>query len=129
MEPVRVLVVDNDPEFGRSTVQFLSTEPRIEIVGRSASAADALRHAAETHPHLVLIRWDPPDVDALAATRQLKAQPHPPLVAVLCPLNNGEYRAAVEAAGADGAVATSEMGTQLLPLIFRLVATRHRDPE
>ena len=120
MTLVRTLLVDDSPEFLGAAARFLATDPEIEIVGYALSARKAIEEVARLQPDLVLMDVAMPEMNGFVATRQLKERPNPPRVIVLTLYDNDEYRAQAQSAGADGFVAKSEFGTQLLPLIHTL---------
>jgi DNA-binding NarL/FixJ family response regulator len=117
---VRTLLVDDSPEFLGAAARFLAADPQIEIVGSALSARQAIEEAARLRPDLVLMDIAMPEMNGFAATRHIKEQPNPPRIIVLTLYDNDEYRAQAQAVGADGFVAKSEFGTQLLPLIHTL---------
>ena len=51
---IRTLLVDDIPEFLKTTAEFLSIEPRIEIIGQASSGEEALQQVASLAPDLVL---------------------------------------------------------------------------
>jgi DNA-binding NarL/FixJ family response regulator len=120
MTLVRTLLVDDSPEFLGAAARFLATDPQIEIVGHALSARKAIEEVARLQPDLVLMDVAMPEMNGFAATRHIKERSNPPRVIVLTLYDNDEYRAQAQAAGADGFVAKSEFGTQLLPLIHTL---------
>ena len=120
MSPLRVLLVDDNHDFLESAARFLSAYPCLEIVGWTFSGRDARELVARLQPDLVLMDLTMPGMNGLEATRQIKALPGAPCVVILTLYDNSEYREAAEAAGADGFVTKSELGTQLLPLIRTL---------
>ena len=120
MSPLRVLLVDDSQDFLESAARFLSAYPSLEIVGWTFSGRDARELVARLQPDLVLMDLTMPGMNGLEATRQIKALPGAPSVVILTLHANHEYRVAAEAAGADGFIAKSEFGTQLLPLIHTL---------
>ena len=120
MSPLRVLLVDDSHDFLESAARFLSAYPCLEIVGWTLSGRDAQELVARLQPDLVLMDLSMPGMNGLEATRQIKALPGAPCVVILTLYDNREYREAAEAAGADGFVTKSELGTQLLPLIRTL---------
>jgi PAS domain S-box-containing protein len=120
--PIRILLVDDSPGFLQSAASFLSADPLFEIVGLALSGRDALEQVAQLHPDLVLMDLAMPEMNGLEATRHIKAQPGGPRVVILTLHDNPEYQAAAQAVGADGFVAKSEFGAQLLPLIHGLFA-------
>jgi DNA-binding NarL/FixJ family response regulator len=115
-------LVDDDKDFLDSAAHFLAGHPEIEVVGRASSGRCALEQVPLLKPDLVLMDWTMPEMNGLEATRQLKAQPDGPRVILLNLHDNSEYRAAAQAAEADGFVAKSDLGLQLLPLIHTLFA-------
>ena len=120
MFPIRVLLVDDSPEFLESATRFLSTDHQIKIVGRALSGAEAIEQVALVQPDLVLMDWAMPGMNGLEATSHIKARPGAPSVVILTLYDNVEYRVAAQAAGADGYVTKSEFGTALLPVIHTL---------
>jgi DNA-binding NarL/FixJ family response regulator len=124
---VHVLLVDDNLEFLETAARFLSAVPHVEIVGHALSGRDALEQVALLHPDLVLMDLAMPEMNGLEAARHIKAQPDAPRVIILTLYDNPEYRAVAGAVGADGFVAKSEFGTQLLPLIHKPFANPPRD--
>lgn len=118
--PIRLLMVDDSPEFVDLAVHFLSTEPSIEIVGRASSGQAALELVAELCPDLVLMDVAMPEMNGLEATRLIKARPGPPRVVILTLYDNPEYHAGAITAGADGFIPKWELGPSLLALIYSL---------
>ena len=124
MSPIRVLLVDDSLEFLQAASHFLSSDPRIEVVGQFLYAGDALNHVQDLCPDLVLMDLAMPIINGLEATRRIKAQNRPPRVIILTMYDNKEYYSASKAAMADGFVTKSEFGVQLLPLILNMFAER-----
>lgn len=122
---VQILLIDDNPQFLSSAARFLSANTQFLVVGCILSGQDGLHQADQLQPDLVLVDLVMPEMGGLEVTRQLKARPDAPLVVVLTLHDNPEYRAAAEAAGADGFVPKSEFGTQLQPLICSLFDTSH----
>ena len=120
MLPIRILLVDDSPEFLETATRFLSADARIEIAGRALSGADAIEQVARVHPDLVLMDWGMPGMSGLEATHRIKAGPGAPGVVIVTLHDDIEYRGAAQAAGADGYVTKSEFGQALFPLIHAL---------
>ncbi len=119
---MRILLVDDNPKFLETASRFLSVVPEVEVVGCVVSGRAAVEQAQQLQPDLVLMDLVMPEMDGLAATREIKAQPDAPRVIIVTLHNHQEYRAAAEAVGADGFLSKSEFGAQLLPLIRGLFA-------
>jgi DNA-binding NarL/FixJ family response regulator len=124
MAPIRILLADDNPEFLHAATNFLATDPQLEIVGQARSGQQARDQVSDLQPRLVIMDLAMPGTSGLEATRQIKTQANPPYVIILTLYDNAEYRAEAERMGADGFVAKSDMGTELLPLIHTLCNNR-----
>jgi len=92
----------------------------IELVGCSLTGAEAIEQTKFLAPDLVLMDIAMPDMNGLDATRRIKELENPPRVIILTLHDNLEYRMASQAAHADGYIAKSEFGAELLPQIHLL---------
>lgn len=117
MDLIRTLLVDDSREFLRAASQFLSGDPSIEVVGKCLTAKEAVQQAANLSPDLILMDLAMPDMNGLEATHLIKGQDDPPRVIILTMHDNPEYRQASQAAQADGFVAKSDFGVELMPII------------
>ena len=120
MTPIRIVLVDDNPEFLHAASNFLATDPQLKIVGQARSGREALDQAVALQPHLVVMDLAMPGTNGLEATRQIKTQSDPPYVIILTLYDNPQYQAEAKRVEADGFVAKSDLGTRLLPLIHRL---------
>jgi two-component system NarL family response regulator len=74
MEPIRVLLVDDHQLFRRGVASLLSGREDIEVVGEASNGAEAVERARELMPDVILMDIKMPELDGLAATKQLKAE-------------------------------------------------------
>jgi len=119
MSRLKVLLVDDNPEFLEVAADFLSQHPGMEIVGLARSGRQALQMAAELSPHLVIMDLSMPEMNGLEATRRIKTLPPPAPYVVILTLHEGaEFRSSAQGAGADNFVTKSEFGDLLVPLIL-----------
>ena len=118
--PIRILLVDDSPEFLRALSRFLSKDPEIQIVDRAFSAQDALEKMSRSPVDLVLMDIAMPGTNGLEATRWIKAQANAPRVLILTLYDGNEYQAAAKAVCADGFVSKAASDDKLLPLIYTL---------
>jgi DNA-binding NarL/FixJ family response regulator len=118
--PIRVLLVDDSPNFLRSAARFLSADPMIEVVGHALSGHAALEQVAALRPDLVLMDMTLPEANGLEVTRRIMAQQDAPRVVMLTLHDNDEYRTAAKEAGASGYVPKGQMGEALFSLIHNL---------
>lgn len=129
MTTIRTLLVDDSREFLESVKQFLAGHRRFEIVGEARSGGEALALVDALRPDLALIDLRMPGLNGLEATRCLKARPGAPCIIITTLYDNPEYRAAALAACADGFIAKSELGAQLLTLVECLFSGRGQSEE
>ena len=119
--PARILLVDDSPYFLWVVASWLSTIDEIEVVGHASSGREALEQVDELGPDLVLMDLVMPEMGGLEAMRRLAARPRRPRVILISVHDDEEYRAAADAAGADGFVCKSELKEKLLPLLRSLL--------
>jgi chemotaxis signal transduction protein/CheY-like chemotaxis protein len=119
---MRVLLVDDNPEFLKAAERILKAAPRVEVVGRARSGGEALGQIRARQPELVIINWSLPDLNGLEATRRIRELPNPPRVLIQSPHDYPEYLRAAREAGAEGFIPRSEFGKKILSFIEYLTA-------
>ncbi len=122
----RILLIE-DNAVNRRLAQFLLKSQGYEVwdVG---SAAEAFALLKERHPDLILMDIQLPEMDGLAATRQLKANPltrEIPVVAVTSYAMKGDETKAADA-GCDGYVTKPIDKKLFLETVARTLAERER---
>jgi DNA-binding NarL/FixJ family response regulator len=95
-----VLIVDDRPRSRDGLRVLLSTCPGVEVVGEAENGRQAIDLVAQRRPDVVLMDVRMPGMDALVATRAIKAR-WPEVRVVILTLYSG-HRADAMAAGADG---------------------------
>ena len=71
-EKVRVLVVDDDPNFVEAARAMLAADQRLEVVGEAGSGEEAVAKAAALHPRVVAMDVVMPGLDGLEAARMIR---------------------------------------------------------
>lgn len=124
MRTIRILLVDDNASFLEAAARYLASDKKIEIVGQLSSSLEAMDQFHSLQPDLIIMDLAMPTINGLEATRSIKAQPNAPRVIILTLHDNPEYRSASQAVLADGFVAKSEFGAQLIPLIHSLFSAQ-----
>jgi DNA-binding NarL/FixJ family response regulator len=123
MDPVSVLLVDDNPTFLRIATRFLQEHYRDEVVvvGTAGGGQEALIKARDLRPQVILLDLAMPDLPGLEAIPRLRAAlPEVGIIALTVHNSNG-YRQAALAAGADEFVSKANLSTDLLPAIRRVM--------
>jgi DNA-binding NarL/FixJ family response regulator len=102
MEPIQVLLVDDEPRVLRGLRMRLGLETDIRVVGDAGDGATAVDLAALLSPHVVLMDVNLPGIDGISATREIAARV--PQAAVVM-LSLQDDQGTIERALAAGAVA------------------------
>ena len=97
------LVIVDDHELTRESLQnMLSDEPDIEIVGQAANGRQALLLCSRLRPDLILMDVRMPEMDGLAATKEIKQRYPETSVMMLTMHENPDYLLEALKAGAAG---------------------------
>jgi two-component system, NarL family, nitrate/nitrite response regulator NarL len=113
---MKILLVDDSPFFLKAATRFLSELGTVTALATAHNGADAVRAVLRERPDLVLIDLNMPGMSGLAAVRRIKAVA-PELRVVVVSLNeSSDFRAAAEAAGADGYIAKRDFATGVVAL-------------
>jgi RNA polymerase sigma factor (sigma-70 family) len=100
---VRVLVADDQALVRAGFRKILEADAEIEVVGEAADGVEAVERALELEPDVVLMDIRMPELDGIAATRQLAERTsNGPRVLVLTTFGLEEYVYEALRAGASG---------------------------
>ena len=120
-QKIRVLVVDDDPDFVEAAKVSLASDRRIEVVGGAGSGEEAVRQAAALRPAVVAMDVVMPGLDGIEATRLIrKDQPECRVVLVSGSIfadRGDEGDEAARAAGASAYVVKSRAVLDLAEVV------------
>ena len=102
MDVIRVLLVDDDALVRSGLRMMLAGAGAIEVVGEADDGRGVLGAIDLHRPDVVLMDIRMPQVDGIAATRLVRAQPDPPQVIVLTTFDADELVLRALQAGAAG---------------------------
>jgi DNA-binding NarL/FixJ family response regulator len=100
--PVRVLLVDDDDLMRAGLRAVLSSDERVEVVGEAGNGRDAVKQVHALRPDLVLMDVRMPDLDGIAATREVLAASPEVKVVILTTFEEDDYIFGALNAGASG---------------------------
>jgi len=79
-EPMRALIVDDEPPARARLRRLLEEIPDVSVVGEAANGREALEMCASLEPDVVLLDVRMPGMDGIEAARHLSALDDPPAV-------------------------------------------------
>jgi DNA-binding NarL/FixJ family response regulator len=98
----RVLIADDDDLVRAGLVELLSNDATIEVVGQASTGREAVARARRLAPDVVLMDVRMPDLDGIAATRELTRAVPEVSVLILTTFEQDEYVFGAMRAGASG---------------------------
>ncbi len=102
MTKIRVMLVDDHAVLRAGVRMLIGSQADMEVVAEADNCRDALHHAAELRPDVMLLDLTLPDGSSLQAIEQLQSLPDSPRVLVLTMHDDPAYVRAALAAGATG---------------------------
>ncbi|MFR9731564.1 response regulator [Saccharopolyspora sp. MS10] len=123
-EPIRVVLVDDEPMVCAHLRTILGSAPDIEVVGDAQDGAAAVEAVVRHRPRVVLMDLRMPGVDGLIATERIRELPEPPAVVALTTFDADQYVLRALRAGASGFLVKSTPPEDLIGLV-RVAADGH----
>jgi DNA-binding NarL/FixJ family response regulator len=128
VEPISVLLVDDNPAFLRIATRFLQEHNDIAVIGAADGGEEALALAQDLQPDVVLIDLAMPGLSGLATIPLLRAMLPEVGIIALTVLDIKSYRQAALEAGANGFVPKASLNTDLPPTIRRVAQADPSQP-
>jgi RNA polymerase sigma factor (sigma-70 family) len=121
-EPVRVLIVDDDDLMRAGLEAVLSSDETIDVVGEASNGRTAVQRVLELRPDVVLMDVRMPDLDGIAATREVVAASPEAKVVILTTFEQDDYIFGALSAGASGFLLKRTSPEDLLAAIHNVAA-------
>ena len=122
--PVRVLIADDHRLFAEALEAVLSSEARIDVVGRASDGGEAVELARRLQPDLVILDISMPVLDGFEAAAALQGLQHPPAVLMLTGSNASEDIDRARRAGAKGYITKDAIAARLVDAIITAAGAR-----
>lgn len=127
MEPLKILVVDDDARVRGIIRSFVSSRPGLNVCGEAADGMESIDKTRANRPDLVLMDVTMPRMNGLDATRILRSE-FPELEVILVSQNDPciVSRQAADV-GARGYCSKSDLRRDLVPMIERALERRNNN--
>jgi DNA-binding NarL/FixJ family response regulator len=118
----RVLIADDDALMRAGLAAVLSSDPSIQVVGEASSGREAVAFARVRNPDVVLMDVRMPDLDGIAATRQLTSAVPAARVLILTTFEEDDYIFGGLRAGASGFLLKRTRPEELIAAVHTIAA-------
>jgi DNA-binding NarL/FixJ family response regulator len=120
--PVRVLLVDDDDLMRAGLEAVLSSDETIDVVGEAGDGRSAVQMAESSRPDVVLMDVRMPNLDGIAATREVLAVSPEIRVAILTTFEQDDYIFGALSAGASAFLLKRTRPEDLIAAIHTIAA-------
>ena len=117
MGAITLMLVDDHDVVRTGLRSFLESQGGFQVVAEARNGSEALEHAVETHPAIILMDITMPSMDGLEATRQLKKLCPTSQVLALTVHDDKQYFMEMLAAGASGYLTKQAAADELVAAI------------
>lgn len=117
---IRVLLCDDHAMFRQGLRSILEIEQSLRVIGEAATGREAVRYALETRPDVVLMDIQMPELDGVAATKEILAEDGDAKVIILTMYRQDHYVFEAIKAGARGYLLKDADANDLIDAIRRV---------
>jgi DNA-binding NarL/FixJ family response regulator len=118
----RVLIADDDDLMRAGLAELLSGDPSIEIVGEASTGREAIERSSRVDPDVVLMDVRMPDLDGIAATRELTCKAPRVRVLILTTFEQDDHVFGALRAGASGFLVKRTRPEELIAAVHTIAA-------
>jgi DNA-binding NarL/FixJ family response regulator len=118
----RVLIADDEDLMRAGLIELLIADPEIEIVGQASTGREAVERARVLAPDVVLMDVRMPDLDGIAATRELAQSAPDTKVLILTTFEQDDYVFDALRAGASGFLLKRTRPEELIAAVHTIAA-------
>jgi DNA-binding NarL/FixJ family response regulator len=119
---IRVLIADDDDLMRAGLIELLTADPEIEITGHASTGREAVEEARRLAPDVVLMDVRMPDLDGIAATRELSLAAPNVRVLILTTFEQDDYVFGALRAGASGFLLKRTRPEELIAAVHTIAA-------
>jgi two-component system nitrate/nitrite response regulator NarL len=120
-DPIRVLLVDDQPLFRRAIAALVAEQPDFSVVGEAADGLEAIEKARSLVPDVVVMDIEMPVMDGVEAVRVLRSELPTVKVVVLTVSESEDYLFDAIRAGAHGYLLKDLRPDELYEMLRSLV--------
>jgi DNA-binding NarL/FixJ family response regulator len=118
----RVLIADDDDLMRAGLAELLTADPDIEIAGQASTGRQAIERTRRLAPDVVLMDVRMPDLDGIAATRELSGTSPGARVLILTTFEQDDYIFGALRAGASGFLLKRTRPEELIAAVHTIAA-------
>jgi DNA-binding NarL/FixJ family response regulator len=118
----RVLIADDDDLMRAGLAELLTADPEIDIIGQASTGRLAIERTRQLTPDVVLMDVRMPDLDGIAATRELSRTAPGAKVLILTTFEQDDYIFGALRAGASGFLLKRTRPEDLIAAVHTIAA-------
>ena len=122
MTPLRVLIVDDDDLMRAGLRAVLSSDESVDVVAEAADGRAAIERTRQMEPDVVLMDIRMPNLDGIAATREIVDAAPRARILILTTFEDDDYVFGALSAGASGFLLKRTQPEQLIAAIHTIAA-------